>query len=548
MTRSSALALLILVLGASACRSRTTPDAGLSTIPNAEWLAGTPPSESGTPKPGGTLTVRVMVEPATLNYLDDGSHDGWVFRMVGRTVVETLIEMAPDGALVPGLATSWTESADHLTTTLVLRPATFSDGASFSAADVIATLDAVMAPAKPTTAVRGELPTLVGWKASDANTVVLTWKSPSAFSLRALTHLPMLSKGQLAGEWADLGRAPIGTGPFRLESWERGQKLTLARREGATTASLERIVFRFVKDHTAAGAMFEKGEFDLMTNITPALWRALEKPEAATEWARRDWHRLRSLDNSYSYIGWNERHPALAEPQVRLALAHLYDAATITRIIDLGLELPTTCPYYRDSESCSPAVKPWPFDPAAAKALLADAGFVDADGDGVRERGATRMEFTFLLPANSVRLGRLVPLLQEQYRGAGITLNIERVETTTLSARINQRDFDVMSRVWTEFDREQELFQNFHSAQIDGGSNYVGFRDAEVDRLIDAVRVEFDVAKRRALERHLHERLYSLQPLLFMTNRQSLDAAKHRVHGLQPSVAWYDLRRVWVQD
>ena len=76
----------------------------------------------------------------------------------------------------------------------------------------------------------------------------------------------------------------------------------------------------------------------------------------------------------------------------------------------------------------------------------------------------------------------------------------------------------------------------------------MGFNDPEADRLIDSIRLEFDVTRRRALEQQLHERLYSLQPYLFMTNRQSLDAVKQRVHGLQPSVAWYDLRRVWVQD
>jgi len=127
-------------------------------------------------------------------------------------------------------------------------------------------------------------------------------------------------------------------------------------------------------------------------------------------------------------------------------------------------------------------------------------------------------------------------------------MEIERVETTTLSARVAKRDFDVVSRVWTEFDREQELTQMFHSSQIEKGSNFVGYSNAEVDRLIDEVHREFDEGKRRALERSLHEKLYAEQPYLFMTNRQSLDAAKRRVHGLQPSLLWYDLRRVWVSN
>ncbi len=105
-----------------------------------------------------------------------------------------------------------------------------------------------------------------------------------------------------------------------------------------------------------------------------------------------------------------------------------------------------------------------------------------------------------------------------------------------------------MSRLWTEFDREQDLFPMFHSSQIDGGSNWVGYANPEVDRLIEQVRGEFDDGKRHQLEQRLHAQLYADQPYLFMTSRQSLDASKKRVHGLRPSILWYDLRAVWVSN
>jgi peptide/nickel transport system substrate-binding protein len=321
--------------------------------------------------------------------------------------------------------------------------------------------------------------------------------------------------------------------------------LTLLRRPGGA-AHLERIVFRFVKDHPAAAAMFERGEFDLMTAITPSLWRSLEEPKSA--WARRGWNRIKSLDNSYSYIAWNEARPFFADARVRRALAHLYDARLITRVVDLDLELPTTCPYFRNGSSCDPTVEPLAFSPDAARALLADAGFKDTDDDGVLDRDGVPLRFTFLLPSVQVRLSKLLPMLQEQFKPVGIDVQIEKVETSSLSARVARRDFDVVSRLWTEFDREQDLYPMFHSSQIDGGSNWVGYSNPEVDQLIDRVRTEFDEGKRHQLEQALHARLYSDQPYLFMTTRQSLDAAKRRVHGLQPSVLWYDLRAVWVSD
>lgn len=519
----------LVVFTTAGCKSKSQADASFASVVSPDWLEGRLPRDDGAPLDGGTLIVRLMGEPSALNPIDNGSHDAVVQRVAMRLVLEPLIEIDAAGELKPALAASWDESADHLTVRFHLRTdATFSSGAAFTAEDAIVTFDTIMSGTHPTGSTRSELGALTSWKAIDAQTLELTWSAASVFALRALASVPMLSAAQLKGEWSAIGQKPIGTGPFEISKWERGTSITLHRRAPGR-AYLEQIIFRFVKDHTAANALFERGEIDLMTNILPSTWRAVEK----SEWATRDWNRVKSIDNSYSYIGWNESVPALADVRVRRAFAHLYDAKLINRIVDLDLEVPTTCPYLNGSDSCSSSVTPIPFSIEAARRELADAG-------------VENLRLRFLLPSSSVRLGKLVPLLQEQFRAAGVELEIENVETTTLSTRTSKRDFEVVSRVWTEFDREQDLFPMFHSSQIDGGQNYVGYTNAEADRLIEAIRSEFDVTKRRALERALHERLASDQPYLFMTSRQSLDAAKKHVHGLTPSLRWYDLRAVWV--
>lgn len=541
-----ALGLLALALigGCGSCK-RAAPTGALPPPPPG-WLEGTPQADASTPRDGGTLVVRVMVEPGGLNFLDDAFHSGWVARLTRRLVVESLLDVGADGStLEPALASSWRESAAHDVTTFTLRPdATFSDGAALTADDVVATVAAVLDVTRPTGAARSEVDGLEGCTAPDARTVECRWARPSPTALRALARLPIYEAKQLAGDWAALARAPVGTGPYRLGAWERGVSLTLEKRDGAT-AHLSRIVFRFVKDHTVAGALLEKGEFDLMTNVQPSLWRAMESSDAKYAWVR-GYRRLRTADNSFSYIAWNEARPIFADVRVRQALARLYDAALMARLVDLGLELPTSCPFLHGSDSCDPSLGPVPFAPDEARALLADAGFVDADGDGVLERDGQPLRFTFLLPGTSVRLAKLVPLYQEQLKPVGIDMEIERVEPSTQSTRVNRGDFDAVSRLWTEFDRDHDVFPYFHSSQRDGGTNFIDFSDAELDGLLEAVRGEYDVPRRRALERAVHRRLRELQPYLLMTNRQTLDLAKLRVHGLTPSVAWYDLRTVWV--
>jgi peptide/nickel transport system substrate-binding protein len=550
VTRATCLLFLLCSLGACRKPVVAAADAG-APGPSTAWLDGLPEPEAATPQPGGTLVVRAMNEPSGLNLLDDTQRDAWVVRITHRLVTESLLELGPlDGTLQPGLAERWEESADHTRTTLHLREGvTFSDGSPFTAADVVVIFEAIADPKRPSGILRGTFSGLSRARALDAHTVELTWSTPSPFALRELAKLPITPAAQTRGDWAELAAHPLGTGPFVLASWERGQRLTLTRRAGwwGGAVPLERIVFRVVKDHTVATGLLEKGEFDLMTNVQPALWRALEEPRAQNAWAWRDYRRLRGVDNSYSYVGWNEARVFLADVRVRRALARAYPAAQVASAIDLGLELPTTCPFWLSSHGCDPQVQPVVGDLPLARAELADAGWEDHDGDGVLDRDGAPARFSFLLPAASVRLGKLVPLYQEQLKRLGVELTVEKVDPATLGARLKARDFDAVSRVWTEFDTEQDQFETFHSSQVEHGSNFVGYRSPEADALLEALRAEWEPSRRRALERQLHARLYADQPYLFMTVRQSLDLAKRQVHGLTPSVFWYDLRRVWVE-
>src|SRR5439155_16245535 len=134
--------------------------------------------------------------------------------------------------------------------------------------------------------------------------------------------------------------------------------------------------------------------------------------------------------------------------------------------------------------------------------------------------------FTFMIPATSVRLVKIAPLLQEELRRSGVAMDIETVYTATLAQRVTKREFEATSRVWTEFDAVQDQYGTFHSSQIDAGSNFACYASAEADRLLEQIRLETDEGRRVELERALHRRLYEDQPYLFMTARQSLDAAK----------------------
>jgi peptide/nickel transport system substrate-binding protein len=552
------LALLVLVLAACPQSKPTGFDATVAAGPTRDWLDGRMPAEAltGTPVRGGTLTLRVQIEPPGLNRMHDQLAEGTMTQYTNATCIETLAELDRDTHprydLKPRLATSWQESDDHLTLTVHLRKGVrFHNGESFTSHDVKAVLDAILDTKNATRSARSYFEDLDSVATPDDLTVVLKWKKAYFLAARNfLSGVPMYPASALKGDFDTLAinRAPIGTGPWKFEKWETGRSISFVRFDGYWGAqpSFDRIVVRFVKDETVAAQLWEQGEFDVMTRIQPAVWKAVEAATPANAWAFTGYHRVMTMQNSYAWLGWNEERPFFADVRVRRALGMLYPARLVERNIDMGLEPPTTCPYFREGGACDPSVAALPYDPKAAAALLDEAGWKDTNGDGVRDKGGVPLKFTFLASAYSVKMAKVLPLLQEEYRKVGIELDIEKVEAASYIKRLREHDFDACSLTWSSLDPNQDQFQIFHSSQAaKNGSNFVSYKSPEADALLEQIRGEFDPGKREALERALHRKLYEDQVYTFLSNRPALDAVKVDVHGLKPSLAWYDLTKAW---
>lgn len=543
------LALLVLVVVAGCRKSGGAVDAGAPSGPGPDWLAGRLVDPPGAPRDGGTLTVRVPLEPAGLTRLHDRFNEGTMTRLTVGPIYETLARLR-DGALTPLLAESWEDVDEHRALRVHLRPGVkFHDGTAFTSRDVKATLDAVLDPSHATSALRSSLETVAAVETPDEATVLVRWRRP--YFLAATTLLgavPVLPAHALEGDFDTLPihRAPVGTGPFRFVRWEPGSSITLARfdRYWGASAHLEAVVYRFVKDDAAAVAGWERGDFDLVLRLTPAAWRASESNPAL--WASSQ--RIFFPENTYAWLGFNQRKPLFADARVRRALGLLFPAELVERTVDLGLEPRTTCPWLPGSPSCDPGVQPLPFSPTEAKRLLAEAGWRDADGDGVLDREGQRFSFAFLAAAQSQKMAKLLPLYLDTLKGAGIDARIETVDVSAYMGRVRAHDFDAMALSWSSPDALQDNFQNFHSSQRESGANYVGYADPEVDAWLEAIRTELDPVRRAALERRVHRRVYEDQAYLFLGRRPALDAVKRRVRGLKPSLGWYDLAAVWVAD
>jgi len=546
------LALLFLVAGCT-CSPRATK----VPVPDEYWLDGRlPPSvKEGKQVPGGTFVLRASHDPPNLSPHVVDPLDLLATRLTQGRIYETLYRIDssdhPRYQLLPAAAESHEESPDHLTFTFHLRKGMrFHDGTPVTARDVEATLRKILDPSEPTASARSYFTDVKEYKALDDHTFRVVLHKPYFLFFRQIaTTLPIMPKHLIEkGEFRTnpIHRAPVGSGPWKFKSWTAMHEIVLERNDDywGKKPLLERLVVRIVPDHTVATQMFERGEFDLMQQIQHATWTDLSRNPRLVE----GYHRIRFFPKNYEWLGWNAERPFFKDKRVRKAMALLFDRDEFNRLFLSDLERPTACHFYLEGGECDPSLIPLPYDPTGARRLLEDAGWRDSDGDGVRDKDGVKFRFTFSIPSSSVFLAKLSVVLKESYRKEGIEMDIARAEWPVFIKRVYDRDFDACSMIWGDADVLSDPYQLWHSSQTRDGTNFVGFKNARADELIEQARVEFDTERRGEMYRELGRILYDEQPYMWINVRPDLDAVKKRVKNIRPSLNWYNFEEIWLAD
>ena len=173
--------------------------------------------------------------------------------------------------------------------------------------------------------------------------------------------------------------------------------------------------------------------------------------------------------------------------------------------------------------------------------LLTEAGWSDSDGDGVldREIDGERVPLRFEILTNSSNQSRkLVGLaVVDEFKRAGIDANLREIDWSILLQKVDAFEYDAVVLGWVLPLSDPDLYQVWHSSQaVAGGSNFVSFKNDEVDRLLDAYREEFDFAKRKVMIDRIQEILYEEQPYTWLYSPTAVDVWDRRFEG----VTWYE--------
>lgn len=522
--------------GESGC-SEAAVAGGVNSLP-------APPGEE--PEYGDMLVRRLDAEPATLNPLT--ATDAYEQR-INSFVMESLLgtDLAT-GEPEPALAESWEVGDDKVTFTFHMRKnATFHDGTPVTADDVIYSMDRIMDTRVDAPVLRSYYVDCESYEKLDDYTVRVKWKKPYFLALEWAGGAPVMPRHVL-DDGTDFnkhpfGRHPVGSGPYKFAEWQTGQKILLERYDGywGEKPYVDRIYWKIITGDEVALRVMKKGELDFIPRLSPTQWMM---QTSSREFLDR-FNKLYYDYPTYNYIGWNQRNPLFQDKRVRQSLTMLLNREAVRREIYHCLATIATGPFFPKNGYFDPGIEPWPYDPARAKAQLIEAGWMDTDGDGIIDKDGVPFRFELSFTAGVPEWERLAIIYKEDLKKAGIDMQIRTLEWAVFAENVAQWKFDACAMSWA-LTSKPDSYQIWHSSQADipGSSNHVGFKNEEVDRLIELNRAEFDKDKRIEYCRQIHRIMHEEQPYTFNMVRMELSVVDKRFHDVVP----YPVRPIFKFD
>lgn len=535
-TRDLAAIRQLLAEGAVTSRSATTSVSG-AVLPGFDKTRQSQLREV-TQMPGyatGDWLVQAVAAPPTrLTPLLDSDLFG---ARVQDLIFDSLAVRDPETlGFIPSACLGWQQSPDGKTLTFFLRrDVVFSDGQPMTADDVVYTFELALNPQIEAERTRVYLQYVDRVEKVDDYTVRFQFKQFYFLNFEAVATMPIMPKhfySQFSPkEFNESVGLALGSGPYRLadpKSWryEPGKPFELIRNERhwGVPGPFDRIVWKMQPDPGARLIAFKNGETDRF-GATPEQYRDLMNDQSLL--SRTHHFRFTAPGDGYFYIGWyqlaNGRPTPFADKRVRQAMTLLIDRQRIVSDILYGYGSVCTGPFEPGSKQADETIQPWPFDPARARALLAEAGYVDRDGDGVVEDAAGRqLRFKLSYPSASSVGERICLFVKDTMRLGGVICEPESIEWSVLLERIRQKQVEAQFSGWGG-SIEDDLYQIFHSSGIQGtGDNRVSYSNPELDRLIEQARTTIDETERNRLWQRCHRILHEDQPYTFLFNSDNL--------------------------
>ncbi len=470
------------------------------------------------PKRGGKLIYARYADSLNLDpVFTDANVDIWIL----SNLYDTLLRPTHDGkGLVPGLATKWAFSDGGKTLTLTLREGVkFADGTPLKPTDVKWSLDRASNPKNgPWTFLVSSIDSVA---VGGPNTIVVKLKHPDPTILSALATfntqiLPGAKVDAAAGSTPaekakNFGMHPIGTGPFVLASWKRGQVMNLKRNpyywekapDGGALPYVDEIEFPIIPDDATRLLKVKSGEVH-GTEFVP--YSRVKEMQADPKLRMELWPSTR-----VSYLTLNcrptfkdGRKNPMSDVRVRKALNYAVSKKAVIQIATLNLGKPMTSFMSSATPMHYGTKEPYPFNPALAKKLLAEAGF------------ANGFELTGDTLAGNLDYTNIMTAVQQMWGAVGVKMKIAQMDNPTLVAKYRAADFEVRPAAWTDDIADPSEITSYFAYSPNIDNLHSGWKDPTVNALFLKSQAEMDPAKRAAEYQKLQEIYVSEAPIVFI--------------------------------
>jgi peptide/nickel transport system substrate-binding protein len=487
-------------------------------------------------QPAGTLVVGLVAEPVNL---DPPQVTDLNSNRVGRRVVETLVTFPEESTqVVPGLAESWTISKDGLQYTFKLRRGiTFHDGTPLNAEAVKFSIERQINPNHPAYKL-GKYP-FANFFFGNVKAVEVLSEERVAFLLNEprASFLSILTAGAASivsptavMKWGpDYPTHPVGTGPFRFASWDRGQRVVLEKNPTywKYPVKVERVIYRPIVEDQARLTELLTGTLDVIVGVPADFVSQLEQNAKITL--------LKQVGAHVWYLGMNNQKKPFDDKRVRQALNYAVNKDAIVKDVLKGTGASSRGPVLPGTWGADPALKAYPYDPERAKKLLAEAGYPNG------------FSTTLWVPESGSGMQAPVAMstiMQSNLKAVGVNVSLQTMEWGAYLAKLRTKEQELFALSWmagTE-DPDMVMYPLLHSSQwTPVGPNRALYKNARFDALLQQARLTTDQAKRAQLYKEAQRILVDDAPWVFVDHEIQIAALSKRVQGfkLHPS---FDLR------
>lgn len=483
---------------------------------------------------GGTLVVGSLADLQTMNPLVTTDFGSIQFQR--HVLFTTLVRHDEELRPRPYLARSWEMSPDSNVVTFHLRTdVSWHDGTPVTARDVLFTFDRLKNPdvGFPNAqyfdywdAAEFVNDSTVRFNLQPHNAFLFGWTQVAILPEHILVGVPPY---ELANDPFGTVR-PVGNGPFRFVERVPGDRWVFEAypdfpQELGGRPYLDRLVYREIADETAMLAELRTGGIDMILGASGPMVERAESDSAITV------HAFAAPD--YSFIAWNPRRPFFADPAVRNALTMAIDREAMVETVRGGYGTVATGPVGPWHWSYDESWTPIPHLPDSAATILETAGWVDSDGDGVRDRNGVPFRFEIVSSPGRER-EQMGQLIQFDLAAVGVEASLQVLELPALIPLVTSPDrrFDAVIGAWV---RDVQLDdRDLWSCEMVGQMfQFTSYCNRSLEPVLDSIPRTVDRDRLQDLIRRYHEAIAADQPYTFLFYQEAVDLYRTWVKGVE---------------